>query len=198
MDPGHPLPAAPDRAADEGTEGRQHACERAAVRRQHDPEAEPHDAEPEVLGPARFLLPRPAHVGQEARAGAGALVERLVVARPVVADRGGVHQDPRSRLGGRDGIDQRPGRPHAALADELLLPRAPAPAPERLARQVDERVALPDGRAHPLPADRGAVDVLGIARDHGRHVTRAGERVAEGGADEARPARHQDSHGARF
>src|SRR5204862_3335142 len=90
------------------------------------------------------------------------------------------------------------GREHSALADELLLRRAPALAPERLAGQVDERVGLSDGRAHPLPADRPAVDARGIARDHGHRVPRPAEGVAEGGADETRPARHQDSHRARL
>jgi hypothetical protein len=86
-DPAHPLPAAPDAPARAEAERRQHRPERPAARVEDDAGPEGGNPQAEVSRREGRLLPREAHLGQEAGARRRRLVEHLVAAVAVPADR---------------------------------------------------------------------------------------------------------------
>jgi len=86
MNPGHPLPAAAQRAAQPGTKGSEHGFQGAAARVEHDPDANPRDAYSQGFGIRGFLLPGDADIGKKTAARGGILDEHLIAAGTVVAD----------------------------------------------------------------------------------------------------------------
>ena len=172
MDPRNPLLAVTQPSADEGAKRGQHPAERAAVAGEHHSEPQPHDPHPDGLGARGFVLPWPAHLGEEPRARRGGLVERLVAARAVVPDGRGADQDPWPRLRGAGGVDHGPRRLHTALEDRGLPRRRPPAAGDRLAGEVHDRVGGADRLRDGVPADGVAGDLARLATDDGHCVAR--------------------------
>ena len=158
--------------------------------REHDREAQRDAAQPQRLGARRLGLPVDAQLGEEARAGRRRLVEELLAAVAVVADRRGADEDARAlRLGEprARAADQAARRIDAARVDALAARGGRQPAEDRLAGEVD------DGAR---PRERRLGDVEAVPADRlgrpGRAATRVASRVrARTRSPRARSAREQ-------
>ena len=144
-------------------------------------------------------LPLHAHLRQEAAPGGRLLVERLLAARAVVADRRGADQHRGRALGSApQRADQVARADHAAVADRLLGARAPA-LRDRLARQVHDRVASRErlcggrfGQRVPMQRPRTVAETLParalrVARQH-RHLGAARQQRGHQGACRSGPS----------
>ncbi len=197
MDPAHPLLAVPESSAEAGTEGNQHLRQRAATGTEHDTEPERRDADVEIACTERLRLPAPADLGEEVVARRGILVQDLVAVRSVEADRGSIHEDPRSGRRSVDRLHDYPCSIDAAREDRGLAFRRPTSRRDRLAGEVHDHVGLDHRRADAVPRDRLRRDVPRMAR-HDRHVVpRRAQRARHRIADEARSSRQQHSHRGR-
>src|SRR5262249_43039170 len=134
-----------------------------------------------------------------------------VAGRPVEADGRRIHQALRLSAGPARGLRQGPhdvlGAAHPAVVEQLLEPGAPAPVEDVLAGKVDDCIATLD-RIHPGSGlHRVALDHLdtraeafagavGSARQDQHFLAALAQPADQPRADQARPARDKDAHGA--
>jgi hypothetical protein len=204
VDPGHVLVAARDRPSDPELEGDEHLLQHAALGVEQKAAAVDHEADAGSLDLPRGRLPLDGDLGAESLARRSGLVDDVLPAVAVVADRRLADEDGGLALQRGDRLHEVAGRGHAALADPSLRLVGPALV-DRLPDQVDDAVDLLEGgrgralhRRLPLvPAHLGvaAPGLLGVAGEP-RHLVAAGQqRVADGGADRPARACHENPHG---
>ena len=189
-DPGHPLPAGADRAAEPVLELRQQPRQHAAFGAEHEADAQPHHAHAEPLGLHRGALPVGADALSERGPPARRLGQALVVALAVPADRRGAHQHGGLDLQPPDQAHDIAGHAQARGEDAVALGDGPQAVCDRLAREVDDRVDVrlvgklrePGDQPERRGQCRGA---RRIARQHDHVVARAIERLHQPAPDEA-------------
>ncbi len=197
-----------DRPAHAQLEGRQHLGQRAALAVEH--HAGAHLRHPHAQAPGRvgLALPSGARLREEVPARGRVLVDRLVAASAVIADRRAAHQRLRA-LAGRQRFDaeHQVARPeHPAVADRPLGLIAPA-LRDVLARQmydgIDARQRRPGSRfSLRVPSDRldrpaACERSLGprrVAREDRHPLAALQERRHDPPPDQASRSAHRHPH----
>ncbi len=195
-DPRDPLLTAPDHRAQPPPEQRQRLAEGAAIRREHDAEAQPYDAGAECVSLVRGPLPRLAQAMGEAALAAVELGERLVAPQSVPADGGRADEHCGPMLEPRDQPHDRARHPQPGREDQSALVERPRPSGDRLAGEIDDGVDGGILRHLAEIGDQAAAQGLRCPRRiaHQRRHLVAGihERLHEAAADEAGGAGDQD------
>src|SRR6185503_11611056 len=124
-DPAHPLAAGAARTSESEPEREHQPGERAAPGGEHDAEPRMDDAHPLAGSGLGSRLPGARHVGQESVAGIALLVERLVAAIAVIADRRSTYEHARGRHRAPDRARDQPGPGDPALEDRRLARPGP-------------------------------------------------------------------------
>ncbi len=193
VDPGVPLSAARDRAAEPEFEERHESRERAARLSEHEPRADFRDRHAVRRRGVGGALPRDARFGEKIVPGRRVLVERRALARAVIADRGGRNVARRNAIEPSERRDQRLARVDPTRTDLRFDLRRPALG-DGFARQIHHGVGSGAG------GRRGG----GIAQRSRRHRVAAraecrDERDADkaGGSEYGYVHRPLDARGSR-
>ena len=140
VDPGHPLGAAADLAAQAQAKRRQDLAQDAPVARQHEAAAQEHHAHADLGRLHRLGLPVAPQLGDEPLTERRGLGQDLVAAIAVVPHARRRDEDARSLRQPPQDVDERARPDHPAVAQPLLARLGPASAGDRLADQVDDHV----------------------------------------------------------
>src|SRR5262249_15033020 len=141
VDPGPPLRAAPDATPETEAEEPRERRERAALSREHEPDAQRGGAHTVAGRGAGLLLPCHAEIREEALAGGRRLLEPPVAPGAVVADGRGAHEGGWALARGQrcDRLDQGARRVDAAPPDALAARARERTGEDRLAGEVHDR-----------------------------------------------------------
>ncbi len=178
MNPRHPLLSRAERTADKKLERLSHFAQRTAAGTEHDPRAQAHDAQPDLLGLFSFFLPFLAQQTQKISAGRRFFSDDFIAARAVVTDRGSVDEKSRFLLNLGAGLNQAMSRIDTAVLDAAALRGSPFFPRDRLAGEIDHAVdavqcgvPVPHNSGSPMNPALGA-DIAALGRAAGKQRER--------------------------
>jgi len=198
VNPGHPLPARAEPAADAEREGQPHLGERALAA-EHQAGAQQHEPAGLARG-SRGGFPGGGHRGHEVAACRRVFADGFVAARAVVAHARGAHEYARAARYLLHGLYQTGGGFEPAVEQRGLAGVGPARVSHAFAGQIDDHIGAGQGvRPGADLAVRRPLDVAGpigpgATRQRRHAVATRGEHLFQGAPEEAGPARHHDMH----
>ena len=172
VDPGHPLFAGAEFAAEEGFERGHHLCECPAFLPQNKADANLDDAETQAAGAVGFGFPGAAGIGEKPCTWDGGLGEDFIAAIAIDANGGGADEDLRFVADFFDAVNDVAGADHAGVVNAALYFGVPALG-DVFTGEVDDAI-------HPVEAFKRRLAGEGIPNVRGD----GGARVASGLAGE--------------
>lgn len=139
VDPGHPLFAGPEAAADPVSERRKHLGQHSAIGAEDETGAETNDADAERFGEFGGLFPGSDNAGQEVIAGIRVFGENLIATRSVDADGRRIDQNLRPAGLRGEGVDELACSLDAGVANPLFDFGSPA-LRDRFAGEMDDSI----------------------------------------------------------